>query len=171
MEMNTRLQIEHPVTELITGLDLVEWQFRVAAGRASTAAAGCDCRMKGAAIEARLYAEDPQSGFLPSPGKIWRARFPEGQGIRIDSGVETGSEVPPYYDAMIAKIIGHGASRVAAYDRLLNALSETVAAGPATNLAFLYALAERAKRDGDALSTRTIETHLPELTETGTGAG
>ncbi len=169
MEMNTRLQIEHPVTELITGLDLVEWQFRVASGE-SLPLEQAAITAKGAAIEARLYAEDPQTGFLPSPGKIWRARFPEGQGIRVDSGGETGSEVPPYYDAMIAKIIGHGSSRVSAYDRLLGALSETVVAGPATNLAFLHALAERAKRDGDALSTRTIETHLPELTETEKGA-
>jgi 3-methylcrotonyl-CoA carboxylase alpha subunit len=163
MEMNTRLQIEHPVTELITGLDLVEWQFRVAAGEPLPRSQE-QIEAKGVGVEARLYAEDPATGFLPSPGKIWRARFPEGQGIRIDSGVETGSEVPPFYDAMIAKIIGYGADRDAAYDRLLEALAQTVVAGPETNLAFLHALATCARTEGDALSTRTIEKRLPEFT-------
>ncbi|MGB0085012.1 MAG: biotin carboxylase N-terminal domain-containing protein [Rhodomicrobiaceae bacterium] len=163
MEMNTRLQIEHPVTELITGLDLVEWQFRVAAGEALPLAQN-EITARGAAVEARLYAEDPASGFLPSPGKIWRARFPKGDGIRVDSGVETGSEVPPYYDAMIAKLIGFGETRDAAYDRLLAALEATVMAGPRTNLAFLHALAAHAKAEGERLSTRYIEGHLDELT-------
>ncbi|WP_088344119.1 MULTISPECIES: biotin carboxylase N-terminal domain-containing protein [Rhodomicrobium] len=163
MEMNTRLQIEHPVTELITGLDLVEWQFLVAAGKPLPLAQKA-IKAKGAAVEARLYAEDPATGFLPSPGRIWLARFPEGDGVRIDSGVETGSEVPPYYDAMIAKIIGFGTERGAAYDRLLGALEATVLAGPQTNLAFLHGLAARAKSGGERLSTRYIEGHLAELT-------
>lgn len=164
MEMNTRLQIEHPVTELITGLDLVKWQFRVAAGEALPLAQSA-ITANGAAVEARLYAEDPATGFLPSPGKIWLARFPQGEGVRIDSGVESGSEVPPYYDAMIAKIIGFGADRGAAYDRLLGALEETVVAGPQTNLAFLHALATQAKSKGAKLSTRYIEANLAKLTK------
>jgi 3-methylcrotonyl-CoA carboxylase alpha subunit len=163
MEMNTRLQIEHPVTELTTGLDLVEWQFRVAGGEPLPLMQDA-IAAHGVAIEARLYAEDPAAGFLPSPGRIWRARFADGDGIRIDSGVETGSDVPPFYDAMIAKIIGFGADRAAAYDRLLAALGETVLAGPKTNLAFLHTLAGRAKADGAALSTHYIEDHLAELT-------
>ncbi len=164
MEMNTRLQIEHPVTELMTGLDLVEWQFRVAAGELLPLAQNA-IEATGAAVEARLYAEDPATGFLPSPGKIWRARFPECEGIRNDSGVATGSEVPPYYDAMIAKIIGYGADRAAAYERLLAGLEATLIAGPQTNLAFLHALAMRAKAEGAALSTHFIEDHLSELTD------
>jgi 3-methylcrotonyl-CoA carboxylase alpha subunit len=163
MEMNTRLQIEHPVTEMVTGLDLVEWQFRVAAGEALPLMQEA-ITANGVAIEARLYAEDPATGFLPSPGRIWRARFPGGDGIRVDSGVETGSDVPPFYDAMIAKIIGFGGDRAAAYDRLLAALSETVLAGPRTNLAFLHELAGRAKAEGAALSTHYIEDQLAELT-------
>jgi 3-methylcrotonyl-CoA carboxylase alpha subunit len=163
MEMNTRLQIEHPVTELITGLDLVEWQFRVAAGEPLPLTQDA-IGSAGAAVEARLYAEDPKTGFLPSPDKVWLTRFPEGEGVRIDSGVETGSDVPPYYDAMIAKIIGFGASRDEAYGRLLDALAATVVAGPRTNLAFLHALAERSRVEGASLSTRSIEKNLEDLT-------
>ena len=163
MEMNTRLQIEHPVTELITGLDLVEWQFRVAAGKSLPLEQDA-ILAHGAAVEARLYAEDPASGFLPSPGKIWRAHFPQGEGIRVESGIETGSEVPPFYDAMIAKIIGFSADRTAAYDWLLHALANTIVAGPKTNLAFLYALATEAKTQGGTLSTRYIESSLARLT-------
>jgi 3-methylcrotonyl-CoA carboxylase alpha subunit len=163
MEMNTRLQIEHPVTELITGLDLVEWQFRVAAGETLPLAQE-EIAAKGAAVEARLYAEDPATGFLPSPGKVWAARFPSRDGVRVDSGIETGGAVPPYYDAMIAKIIGHGSSREAAYASLVGALNETVIAGPRTNLDFLHRLAERSAREGETFSTLYIERHLPELT-------
>ena len=165
MEMNTRLQIEHPVTELITGLDLVEWQFRVAAGEPLPLAQDAICA-EGAAVEARLYAEDPATGFLPSPGRIWKAAFPEMAGVRIETGVETGAEVPPYYDAMIAKIICYGPGRDVAYDNLLRALDTTVLAGPRTNLDFLYRLAERSSRDGESLSTRFIERNLDELTAT-----
>lgn len=165
MEMNTRLQIEHPVTELITGLDLVEWQFRVAAGEPLPLAQHA-IRVQGAAVEARLYAEDPATGFLPSPGRIFAAHFPEGRGVRVDAGVETGGDVPPYYDAMIAKIIGHGANRAEAYANLLGALDETVMAGPRTNLDFLHRLAERSARNGEGLSTRFIERNLEELTST-----
>jgi len=165
MEMNTRLQIEHPVTELITGLDLVEWQFRVAAGEKLPLAQDA-IRANGVAVEARLYAEDPAAGFLPSPGRIHLARFPERPGVRIDTGIETGAEVPPFYDAMIAKLIGHGGTRGEAYANLTAALDDTVVAGPATNLDFLHKLAERAAQGGEALSTRFIERHLDELTAT-----
>ena len=116
MEMNTRLQVEHPVTEAITGLDLVELQFRVAAGERlpfDQSEIGID----GHAVEARLYAEDPERGFLPSTGKIWALGFPEGDGLRIDAGVESGDMVTPWYDPMIAKVIAHGANRDEALDK------------------------------------------------------
>ena len=117
MEMNTRLQVEHPVTEAITGLDLVELQFRVAAGERLPFAQD-DLAIDGHAVEARLYAEDPEKEFLPSTGKLWALDFPDGEGIRVDTGVEAGDEVTPYYDPMIAKVIAHGATREEALDRL-----------------------------------------------------
>jgi 3-methylcrotonyl-CoA carboxylase alpha subunit len=139
MEMNTRLQVEHPVTEAVTGLDLVEWQFRVAAGEKLPLAQG-DVTLSGHAVEARLYAEDPEKGFLPSTGRLVALELPAGDGIRVDAGVAEGSEVTPYYDPMIAKVIAHGATRDQALDRLAEALDRTRIAGPRTNLAFLAAL-------------------------------
>ena len=117
MEMNTRLQVEHPVTEAITGLDLVEWQFRIAAGEKLPLAQG-EVPLKGHAVEARLYAEDPERGFLPSTGRLLALKLPEGEGLRVDTGVEAGSEITPFYDPMIAKVIAHGATRAEALDRL-----------------------------------------------------
>jgi len=140
MEMNTRLQVEHPVTEAVTGVDLVELQFRVADGKPLPFRQD-DLRLHGFAVEARLYAEDPERGFLPSTGRLWALRLPSGEGVRVDSGVEEGGEVTPWYDPMIAKVIAHGATRDEALDRLALALSETIVAGPATNVAFLKALA------------------------------
>jgi 3-methylcrotonyl-CoA carboxylase alpha subunit len=121
MEMNTRLQVEHPVTEAITGLDLVELQLKVAAGE-PLGFSQADVTATGHAVEARLYAEDPEKGFLPSTGKLWALQFPEGEGIRIDTGVEAGDTVTPFYDPMIAKVIAHGATRDEALDRLGAAL-------------------------------------------------
>jgi 3-methylcrotonyl-CoA carboxylase alpha subunit len=141
MEMNTRLQVEHPVTETITGLDLVELQLRVAAGERLPFAQP-DLAIEGFAVEARLYAEDPERGFLPSTGKLWALNLPEADGIRVDAGVEEGGEVTPFYDPMIAKIIAKGATRLQALDRLAAALGETLVAGPKTNVAFLKKLCE-----------------------------
>ena len=140
MEMNTRLQVEHPVTEAVTGLDLVEWQFRVASGEPLPLKQD-QVRLSGHAVEARLYAEDPAHGFLPSTGKLVALQFPQGEGLRIDAGVEAGNEVTPFYDPMIAKLIAHGTTREQALDRLAAALEQTVALGPRTNLGFLAALA------------------------------
>jgi 3-methylcrotonyl-CoA carboxylase alpha subunit len=140
MEMNTRLQVEHPVTEAVTGLDLVEWQFRVAAGDALPLKQD-QVRLDGHAVEARLYAEDPERGFLPSTGRLAALSFPHGDGLRIDSGVETGDVVTPFYDPMIAKVIAHAATRDAALDRLADALEQTLVAGPRSNAGFLAALA------------------------------
>ena len=141
MEMNTRLQVEHPVTEAITGLDLVELQLKVAAGE-PLGFAQEDVRAEGHAVEARLYAEDPEKGFLPSTGKLWALQFPQSEDIRIDTGVEAGDSVTPHYDPMIAKVIAHGRTRDEALDHLAFALGETIVAGPRTNLAFLKKLAE-----------------------------
>jgi 3-methylcrotonyl-CoA carboxylase alpha subunit len=139
MEMNTRLQVEHPVTESVTGQDLVEWQFRVAAGEPLPLTQD-KVPLRGHAVEARLYAEDPERGFLPSTGKLAALEFFQGDGIRVDTGVEAGGEVSPYYDPMIAKVISFAPTREKALDRLADALDRTIIAGPRTNVAFLSAL-------------------------------
>jgi len=139
IEMNTRLQVEHPVTEAITGLDLVEWQLRVAAGE-PLPLRQAEIAMSGHAIEARLCAEDPPTGFLPSTGPIVAFETPAQAGLRVDAGVEAGSTISPFYDSMIAKLIAHGPDRAAAAARLCEALEQTVVAGPKTNAAFLHAL-------------------------------
>ncbi|MEM8774927.1 MAG: biotin carboxylase N-terminal domain-containing protein [Pseudomonadota bacterium] len=138
MEMNTRLQVEHPVTEAITGVDLVEWQLRVASGEGLPAAQE-ELSINGHAFEARLYAEDVPKGFLPSTGTVRHLYFPEG--VRADTGVRAGDEISPYYDPMIAKITVHGRNRAGALRRLRAGLERTEVAGTVTNLAFLRALA------------------------------
>ena len=138
MEMNTRLQVEHPVTEAVTGVDLVEWQLRVASGEPLPMAQG-DIPLKGHAFEARLYAEDAAAGFLPATGTLTRLAFPDG--VRADSGVREGDAISPYYDPMIAKLIVHGDTREAALARLDAGLSGTDVAGLTTNLGFLRRLA------------------------------
>jgi geranyl-CoA carboxylase alpha subunit len=137
MEMNTRLQVEHPVTEAITGIDLVEWQLRVAMGERFTRQQS-DIRFRGHAIEARLCAEDPVENFLPQAGRI--ASWRPADGVRTDHALESGSEISPFYDSMIAKVIAHGATRDQARERLANALDNTVALGVPTNKAVLAAV-------------------------------
>ena len=137
MEMNTRLQVEHPVTEAITGVDLVEWQLRVAAGEALPARQE-DLTINGHAFESRLYAEDVPAGFLPATGTLAHLGFPAG--CRADSGVRTGDAISPFYDPMIAKIITHGPTRDVALARMRSALAGTQVAGTVTNLGFLSAL-------------------------------
>ena len=163
MEMNTRLQVEHPVTEFITGLDMVEWQLRIANGQPLPLAQD-DIALSGHAIEGRLYAEDPARDFLPSPGHVVAFDAPEPTAAtRIDTGVRSGDDIAVSYDPMIAKVIAHGADRdsaIAALDRLL---SELVCAGPTTNQAFLRrAVTHPAFVSGD-LDTGFIARHIADL--------
>jgi acetyl-CoA carboxylase, biotin carboxylase subunit len=133
LEMNTRLQVEHPVTELVTGLDLVHLQIRVAAGEKLPLAQE-DISVRGHAIELRIYAEDPDNNFFPSPGRITRLISPSGPGVRRDSGMYEGWEVPLEYDPLLAKLIGYGETREMAIDRLRRALVEYFVGGIKTNI-------------------------------------
>ena len=157
MEMNTRLQVEHPVTEMITGVDLVEWQLRVAAGEALPCGQNA-LSIRGHSIEARIYAEDPARNFLPQTGRIVHLAFPAASGtVRIDSGVESGMEISPYYDPMIAKLIVWGPDRESALARLRAALAATEIAGPRTNVVFLQRIASCAPFSQAVLDTGLIE--------------
>ncbi|MFD2172518.1 acetyl/propionyl/methylcrotonyl-CoA carboxylase subunit alpha [Rhodobacter lacus] len=160
MEMNTRLQVEHPVTEAITGIDLVEWQLRVAAGEPLPLAQE-DIQIKGHAFEARLYAEDVPAGFLPAVGTLAHLIFPPG--VRVETGVRAGDTISPWYDPMIAKIISHGPSRAAALNQLARALEATEVAGTTTNLAFLARLARHAGFAAGAVDTGLIGRESAEL--------
>ncbi|MFT4277641.1 MAG: acetyl-CoA carboxylase biotin carboxylase subunit [Rhodopseudomonas sp.] len=164
IEMNTRLQVEHPVTELISGVDLVEWQLRVAFGEALPLAQG-QLRLNGHAIEARVYAENPAKNFMPSVGKITTWRTPaEVDGLRIDAGYRGGDSVSPYYDAMLAKVIAWAPTREAAIDRLDRGLNETDIRGVVTNIPFLSALITHPEVRANAIDTGFIERHLAALT-------
>jgi len=156
LEVNTRLQVEHPVTELVTGLDLVEWQLKIAAGeRLSLQQA--DVTWRGSAIECRIYAEDPDHDFMPSPGRIQRLSEPAGPGVRLDSGIFEGWNVPLDYDPLLAKLAAWGATREAAIGRLDRALLEYVLTGLRTNIPFFREiLADAAFREG-RLSTSFLE--------------
>jgi propionyl-CoA carboxylase alpha chain len=147
--MNTRQQVEHPVTELITGLDLVAEQIRVAEGE-ELGYAQEDLQINGHAVECRVYAEDVDAGFLPDPGMLLRHRPPAGPGVRVDAGVEEGDEVPVHYDPMIAKLTSWGATREAALDRMARALGEYDIAGVRTTIPFCsFVIGHPAFRAGD----------------------
>jgi acetyl-CoA carboxylase biotin carboxylase subunit len=133
LEMNTRLQVEHPVTELVTGLDLVHWQIRIASGEKLPFTQD-DVKLRGHAMECRIYAEDPENNYFPSPGKIAALAEPSGPGIRLDSGIYPGWNVPLEYDPLLAKLIGYGENRDQAIGKLRRALEEYYVAGVKTNL-------------------------------------
>ncbi len=156
LEMNTRLQVEHPVTEAVTGLDLVELMIRIAAGE-SLEITQSDVNMNGWAMESRIYAEDPSRGFLPSCGRLVRYQPPSGDDVRLDSGVREGAEIPIYYDPMIAKMITHADDRPAAIARMQLALDEFYMRGIAHNMNFLAAIFKNPRFADGQLSTSFID--------------
>src|SRR6202166_722517 len=164
IEMNTRLQVEHPVTELITGINLVEWQLRVAFGERLPLAQH-DIGFNGHAIEARVYAENPQKNFMPSVGRIKTWQMPPAvDGLRIDAGYRRGDMVSPYYDAMLAKVIAWAPTRQAAIDKLNHGLQEADVRGVITNIPFLSALVTHPDVRANAIDTGFIERELNNLT-------
>jgi 3-methylcrotonyl-CoA carboxylase alpha subunit len=164
IEMNTRLQVEHPVTELITGIDLVEWQLRVASGEKLPVAQD-QIKLSGHAIEARVYAENPHKNFMPSVGKIRTWRMPDpSNGLRIDAGYREGDAVSPHYDAMLAKVIAWAPTRDAAIERLNRGLEESDVRGIVTNIPFLSALVTHPDVRANAIDTGFIERELKSLT-------
>ncbi|HWM88908.1 MAG TPA: biotin carboxylase N-terminal domain-containing protein [Kofleriaceae bacterium] len=162
LEVNTRLQVEHPVTELVTGLDLVREQIRVAEGEPLGLSAA-DLRQTGHAIECRLYAEDPEQGFLPAGGRLLSWRVPDLPGLRVDAGVEAGSDVPTHYDPMLAKLIVHAPTRGEAARRLAGALERLVAQGVATNRELLVAVLRHPEFLAGRLDTHFLDRHEPDL--------
>ncbi|HEX5840117.1 MAG TPA: acetyl-CoA carboxylase biotin carboxylase subunit [Anaerolineales bacterium] len=156
LEMNTRLQVEHPVTELVTGLDLVHWQIRVAEGE-RFAFEQAHFSQRGHAIECRVYAEDPASGFLPSTGKLLQFIEPRGPGIRVDSGFTAGSEVTHFYDPLLAKLIVHAEDRSSAIRRMQAALKEFVVHGVVTNIDFLQTVLAHPDFQEGKVTTRWVE--------------
>jgi len=163
LEMNTRLQVEHPVTEAVTGLDLVRQQLMVAA-RHPLSFRQKNVSSHGHAVECRLYAEDPARDDLPSPGRIVHVSLPEGPGIRVDSGIAAGSEVTVHYDPLLAKVVTWGADRAEAIERMRDALRHTVVLGVVTNLARLRAIVEHPAFEEGELHTGFIDEHLRDLT-------
>jgi 3-methylcrotonyl-CoA carboxylase alpha subunit len=163
MEMNTRLQVEHPVTEMVTGLDLVEWQLRIASGEPLPKSQPM-LALHGHAIEARIYAEDPARGFLPSIGRIGHWRMPEAsERVRVDTGFRAGDEVTTYYDPMLAKVIAWGEDRARARDELLRALSACEVTGVATNIAFLERVVAHEAFASGRVDTGLIDAHREAL--------
>jgi 3-methylcrotonyl-CoA carboxylase alpha subunit len=155
--MNTRLQVEHPVTELVTGIDLVHWQIRVAAGEHFPFKQS-DFTQRGHAIECRLYAEDPAHGFLPSTGTLLQYIEPRGPGLRVDSGFKADNEVTHFYDPLLAKLIVHAEDRQSAIQRMQAALREFVVHGVITNIDFLQAVLSHPDFSNGNVSTRWVET-------------
>jgi len=162
MEMNTRLQVEHPVTEEVTGCNLIEWQLRIAAGEPLTLRQE-DIKIKGCAIEARLYAEDPNTGFLPSTGTLGLLELPHHPQVRVETGVEAGVVISELYDPMVAKIIAKGSTREEALSRLDQSLQETVVVGVTTNSAFLRTLCQEPQVQAGSVDIGFIDRHLDTL--------
>ena len=156
LEMNTRLQVEHPITEAVTGVDLVQWQFRLAAGEPLSLDAAEALSPRGHALECRVYAEDPDAGFMPSPGRLLRLRPPSGPGVRDDGGYEAGGEVPIHYDSLVSKLVTWGGTRAEAIARMRRALAEYEIAGVRSTIPFFTWLLA----DADFLAARVDTTFL-----------
>ena len=165
LEMNTRLQVEHPVTEMVTGVDLVDWQIRIARGEPLTVDPAQALAPTGHAIECRIYAEDPDSGFMPSPGPVTALRVPGGPGIRDDGGLEAGDEVPIYYDALISKLVAWGDSRRQAAARMRRALAEYEVRGIRTTVPFFRWLLDQPVFRDAAFHTEFLDTLLQQRRE------
>jgi 3-methylcrotonyl-CoA carboxylase alpha subunit len=162
--MNTRIQVEHPVTEMTTGIDLVDLQIRLARGDDLSGLTQESVTPRGAAIECRLYAENPTRMFLPSPGKLATFRLPEpSAGLRIDAGVREGDEITPHYDPMIAKLIAHGDDREAAIARALEALRAVTIEGIHSNVSFLARTLEHPAFAAGDVHTGFVEAHRADL--------
>jgi acetyl/propionyl-CoA carboxylase alpha subunit len=171
LEMNARLQVEHPITEQVTGIDLVRAQIRIAAGETLTPGPsptlmwerGAEGGVRGHAIECRIYAEDPDNDFLPSPGHVQKARSPEGPGVRVDSAVFSGTTISVYYDPMIAKLISWGRDREEAIIRMERALKEYLIVGVKTNIAFHEAVLSHPDFRKGKYDTGFVERNMAEL--------
>ena len=167
LEMNTRLQVEHPITEMVTGLDLAQWQIRIAAGEPFPYPQHA-LAQQGHALECRVYAEDPASGFLPSTGDLLLTRFPQGPGIRVDAGVIAGGAITHHYDPLIAKIIVHAEDRNAAIRRMIYALQQTAIHGVTTNIDFLLAVLQHPDFRAGRADTKWVDREMagwqPEMT-------
>ena len=161
LEMNTRLQVEHPITEMATGLDIVQWQIRIAAGERLPFRQD-DLQPRGHAIECRLYAEDPANSFLPDTGELLRYREPQGPGVRVDSGVYQGAQVTVHYDPLLAKVVVHAQERGAAIRKMQMALRDTVVLGVSTNQAFLLDVLAHAEFQQGKATTALIDEHFGE---------
>lgn len=159
LEMNTRLQVEHPITELVTGIDLATWQIRIAAGEALPFAQE-DIKQRGHAIECRLYAEDPANQFLPSTGEITFYQRPSGPGVRVDDGIESGTRITPYYDPMLAKVITWGQDREEAIRKMIHALQESAVLGVTTNIPYLLDILQTPAFVEGYTSTSFLQDHM-----------
>lgn len=162
LEMNTRIQVEHPVTEMTTGIDIVEEQFRIASGE-QLRFVQSDLSQQGHSIECRIYAEDPANGFLPSPGKMTLYREPSGESVRVDSGIAGNPVIQPFFDPMIAKLIVHGSSRDVARQRMMDALQHYIIHGVRNNVSFLLALLGHKAFIDNLISTKYCDDHLQEI--------
>jgi acetyl-CoA carboxylase biotin carboxylase subunit len=159
LEMNTRLQVEHPVTELVTGIDLAKWQIRIASGEKFPFNQN-DFMQRGHAIECRIYAEDPSNGFLPSTGKLLQFIEPHGPGIRVDSGFAKGDEVTHFYDPLLAKLIVHAENRESAIKKMQNALKDFIVHGVVTNIDYMQAVLSHEDFAKGKISTRWVEKNM-----------
>lgn len=159
LEMNTRLQVEHPTTELVTGVDIAAWQIRLASGEPLTFRQE-DLAQRGHALECRVYAEDPANDFLPSIGEIHFYRPPTGPGVRVDDGIESGTQVSPYYDPMLGKVITWGEDRPEAIRKMVRALQDTVVLGVTTNIPYLLAILQHERFVQGRITTRFLDEHM-----------